>query len=97
MAIEFIIVHINYDSIQYEIKELMSTEIEKYFPYSLLLMCIGLFMELGAIIVHIAAIRTNSRAVPATGFVLAPAVNGPGTVIVQGSTTTSNLPYAQFS
>jgi hypothetical protein len=65
-------------------------------PYSLIIMCIGLFIEFFAVIVHIAVMRTNYRAMPVNGMVLSPSTNGSSNVVIQQSMT-SSTPYARFA
>ena len=67
---------------------------ETYFPYSLLIVGFGLVMELVAVIVHIAAMRTGNGG-ESPGYILSPAVNGSTSVVVQHSNV-SSIPYGRM-
>lgn len=99
MCIEFIAANskindaVNYLDNSYE-EETFSMSMKKSFPYSILLMSFGLFLEFIAICVHIACMR--SKVPSGTEIILSPAVNAP-TVVVHNSTTTSSVPYSKFT
>lgn len=95
LAVEFTIIQIGLDEkkdlIDTAVSEIFNVKLDYEVPYSLIIMCIGLFIEFFAVIVHIAALRTNYRAaMPVNGMVLAPA-----TVFIQS--TTASTPYARFA
>ena len=103
LAVEFIIVHEGLEEKQDLIDTAVSAvspvsdvQIDFEVPYSLIIMCIGLFIEFFAVIVHIAVMRTNYRAMPVNGMVLSPSTNGSSNVVIQQSMT-SSTPYARFA
>jgi hypothetical protein len=75
------------DSIDTTVSTVSDIQIDFEVPYSLIIMCIGLFIQFFAVIVHIAAMRTNYRAMP---------VNGSSNVVIQQSIT-SSTPYGRFA
>ena len=98
LAVEFIFVHLNLEEKKDSIDtaaSAFSDQIDFKVPYSLYIMLIGLFIEFFAVIVLIADMRTNYRAVPVNSMELSPSINGPSKVVVLQSTT-SSTPYARF-
>jgi hypothetical protein len=75
------------DLIDTAVSTVSDVQIDFEVPYSLIIMCIGLFIQFFAVIVHIAAMRTNYRAMP---------VNGSSNVVIQQSIT-SSTPYGRFA
>ena len=103
LAVEFIIVHVRFeekkpliDAEVSAVSPVSDVQIDFEVPYSLIIMCIGLFIEFFAVIVHIAVMRTNYRAMPVNGMMLSPSTNGSSNVVIQQSIT-SSTPYARFA
>jgi hypothetical protein len=84
------------DLIDTAVSTVSDVQIDFEVPYSLIIMCIGLFIQFFAVIVHIAAMRTNYRAMPVNGMVLSPSTNGSSNVVIQQSIT-SSTPYGRFA